>query len=208
LSGKKDKGYFEIVIDRDFETDEENGEYSIHFKPANGKKTFSNEEKKVLFDALAEMIPEGGIVSTYATKESGITKGGIHGLDRLAKEYGFKKTNQHPTRKTKKGLPVKRVWYIKGTDKTMEGSFYIKGEIKQKPTQQKKEEKAGTDDQRKAVEKLRALTEKDNGHLLRDTLGNIVKTGHDYFMKFKNGVVRYVRVHGLDVMDSMFDEGK
>ena len=27
-------------------------------------------------------------------------------------------------------------------------------------------------------------------------------------MKFKNGVVRYVRVHGLDVMDSMFDEGK
>lgn len=205
LKGKKEKGYFEIVIDRDFNTDKENGEYSVHFKPNGDKKTFTKEEKKELFDALAEMIPEGGIVSTYATKESGITKGGIHGLDRLAKEYGFKKTSSHPYRKNSKGQPVKRTWYVKGSNEKMEGSYYIKGQVKQQIEVEQKQAEPSTPNQQTTVDELNRKTKQDQGHLLKKA-GKIVKTGHDYFMKFTNGIVRYTRVHGLDFMDSMYPE--
>lgn len=206
LDDNKEKGYFEIVIDKDFNTDEENGEYSVHFKPKNGDKdVFTNEDKKQLFDALSEMIPDGGIVSTYATKGSGITKGGIHGLDRLAKDYGFQKVSDHPYKKNKKGNPVKRTWYMKKTDEKIQGSFYIKGEIETQEQVETKKPKASTPNQQTTLDELNRKTKSDTDKLYKKG-GKVVKTGHDYFLKFKNGIVRYIRVHGLEIMDSMYPE--
>lgn len=206
LADNKEKGYFEIVIDKDFNTDEENGEYSVHFKPKNGDKdVFTNEDKKQLFDALSEMIPDGGIVSTYATKGSGITKGGIHGLDRLAKDYGFQKVSDHPYKKNSKGNPVKRTWYMKKTNEKIQGSFYIKGEIETQEQIETKKPKASTPNQQTTLDELNRKTKSDTDKLYKKG-GKVVKTGHDYFLKFKNGIVRYIRVHGLEIMDSMYPE--
>ena len=83
LKGQKDKGYFEVVKDL------ENNNYSIHFKPTDSKNpnAFTEEEKIILFQAAADVIPEGANLSTWGE----LSKGGIHGLNRFL-DLGFVKT--------------------------------------------------------------------------------------------------------------------
>lgn len=80
ITGQEQKGYFELV------RDQEDGQYSIHFKPTdkNNPKAFTDQEKDILFKAVAEILPEGARLSTWGE----LTKGGIHGLERF-RNLGF-----------------------------------------------------------------------------------------------------------------------
>lgn len=97
LKGKENKGYFEVVKDL------EDNNYSVHFKPTDSKNSnaFTQEEKAILFQAVADIIPDGANLSTWGE----LTKGGIHGLNRFA-DLGFTKTGERPA-KTKAGEDIK-----------------------------------------------------------------------------------------------------
>ena len=97
LKGKENKGYFEVVKDL------EDNNYSVHFKPTDSKNSnaFTQEEKAILFQAVADVIPDGANLSTWGK----LTKGGIHGLNRFA-DLGFTKTGERPA-KTKAGEDIK-----------------------------------------------------------------------------------------------------
>lgn len=97
LKGKENKGYFEVVKDL------EDNNYSVHFKPTDSKNSnaFTQEEKAILFQAVADVIPDGANLSTWGE----LTKGGIHGLNRFA-DLGFTKTGERPA-KTKAGEDIK-----------------------------------------------------------------------------------------------------
>lgn len=96
LKGKENKGYFEVVKDL------EDNNYSVHFKPTDSKNSnaFTQEEKAILFQAVADVIPDGANLSTWGE----LTKGGIHGLNRFA-DLGFTKTGERPA-KTKAGEDI------------------------------------------------------------------------------------------------------
>ena len=85
LKGKESKGYFEVVKDL------EDNNYSVHFKPTDSKNpnAFTQEEKAILFQAVADVIPDGVNLSTWGE----LTKGGIHGLSRFV-DLGFTKTGE------------------------------------------------------------------------------------------------------------------
>ena len=85
LKGQKDRGYFEVV--KDFE----DNNYSVHFKPtdSNNPNAFTQDEKAILFQALADIIPAGANVSTWGE----LSKGGIAGLNRFA-NLGFIKVGE------------------------------------------------------------------------------------------------------------------
>jgi Holliday junction resolvasome RuvABC DNA-binding subunit len=63
IKGQHDKGYFELV------KDEEPGFYSVHFKTGNADTHelygSTKEERKILFQELVKVIPEGAKVSTW-----------------------------------------------------------------------------------------------------------------------------------------------
>lgn len=96
LKGKESKGYFEVVKDL------EDNNYSVHFKPTDSKNpnAFTQEEKAILFQAVADVIPNGANLSTWGE----LTKGGIHGLSRFA-DLGFTKTGERSA-KTKAGEDI------------------------------------------------------------------------------------------------------
>ena len=96
LKGKENKGYFEAVKDL------EDNNYSVHFKPTDSKNpnAFTQEEKAILFQAVADIIPDGANLSTWGE----LTKGGIHGLSRFA-DLGFTKTGERSA-KTKAGEDI------------------------------------------------------------------------------------------------------
>ena len=97
LKGKENKGYFEVVKDL------EDNNYSVHFKPTDSKNpnAFTQEEKAILFKAVADAIPDGANLSTWGE----LTNGGIHGLNRFA-DLGFTKTGERSA-KTKAGEDIK-----------------------------------------------------------------------------------------------------
>lgn len=96
LKGKENKGYFEVVKDL------EDNNYSVHFKPTDSKNpnAFTQEEKAILFQAVADIIPYGANLSTWGE----LSKGGIHGLNRFA-NLGFTKTGERAV-KTKSGEDI------------------------------------------------------------------------------------------------------
>ena len=96
LKGKENKGYFEVVKDL------EDNNYSVHFKPTDSKNpnAFTKEEKAILFQSVADVIPDGANLSTWGE----LTKGGIHGLSRFA-DLGFTKTGERSA-KTKTGEDI------------------------------------------------------------------------------------------------------
>ena len=96
LKGKENKGYFEVVKDL------EDNNYSVHFKPTDSKNpnAFTQEEKSILFQAVADVIPDGANLSTWGE----LTNGGIHGLSRFA-DLGFTKTGERSA-KTKAGEDI------------------------------------------------------------------------------------------------------
>ena len=96
LKGKENKGYFEVIKDL------EDNNYSVHFKPTDSKNpnAFTQEEKAILFQAVADVIPYGANLSTWGE----LTNGGIHGLSRFA-DLGFTKTGERSA-KTKAGEDI------------------------------------------------------------------------------------------------------
>ena len=96
IKGKRNKGYFELVKDH------EGANYSVHFKSAKATSdNFSAAEKEILFKAIAEAVPEGGVLSTWGT----ISKGGIAGLNRF-KALGFKEIGTRQIKFKKHGTAI------------------------------------------------------------------------------------------------------
>ena len=104
LKSQKSKGYFELVKDH------EDGFYSVHFKPvdSNNPNAFTEEEKSILFQAVADAIPTGGKISTWGE----LSKGGIAGLNRFA-DLGFTQTGTRNV-KMKSGEDVSIPIFTKG----------------------------------------------------------------------------------------------
>lgn len=182
LKGKKEKGYFEIVVDTDKNGKKEDGHYSLHFKPTDDKNphAFTDEEKKILFDTMDEMLPVGAKVSTWTTKENGITKGGIHGLERFGKGgYGYKKVQ---VRKgwTKDGEEIMLPIYRKDAPAT----------IRQDSTEPNAKQK-------EVLAILQDKLEKDQKTVTWNKAKSVVRTGHDYFIKQGRSILRFLRVHGV-----------
>ena len=68
---------FELVKDI------EPNNYSVHFKTDRNGLSFGN--KMQLFAKVADEVPEGANLSTWGS----ISKGGIHGINRFGKDFGF-----------------------------------------------------------------------------------------------------------------------
>ena len=83
LKGQHNKGYFELVKDKEY------GYYSVHFKTARdgGKYNATDtdyttkEERKILFKELIKAIPNGGKVSTWGS----LSEDGVRGLDNVGR---------------------------------------------------------------------------------------------------------------------------
>ena len=68
---------FELVKDI------EPNNYSVHFKTNRNGLSYGN--KMQLFAKVADEVPEGANLSTWGS----ISKGGIHGINRFGKDFGF-----------------------------------------------------------------------------------------------------------------------
>lgn len=68
---------FELVKDA------EPNNYSVHFKTDRNSLSYGN--KMQLFAKVADEVPEGANLSTWGS----ISKGGIHGINRFSKDFGF-----------------------------------------------------------------------------------------------------------------------
>ena len=91
FKGHPEKGFFELVQDREYNGEEYGkliNEYSIHFKTKSASADndtvyatvpLEKTEKEDLFLALIKAVPEGAKVSTWGE----LTKGGIHALESL-----------------------------------------------------------------------------------------------------------------------------
>lgn len=73
---------FELVKDI------EPNNYSIHFKTDRNGLSYGN--KMQLFAKVADEVPEGANLSTWGS----ISKGGIHGINRFGKDFGFVKIGE------------------------------------------------------------------------------------------------------------------
>ena len=117
LKSKPEIGYFEVV------KDEEDNYYSVHFKPEDkdNPNAWSKEEKEILFQAVADILPSGAYLSTWGE----LSKGGIAGLNRFG-NLGFTEVERREV-KTKGGgdsgitIPV----WKKNETTTSEASGYI-----------------------------------------------------------------------------------
>lgn len=63
--------------------DVEPNNYSVHFKTDRNSLNYDN--KMQLFAKVADEVPEGANLSTWGS----ISKGGIHGINRFGKDFGF-----------------------------------------------------------------------------------------------------------------------
>ena len=68
---------FELVKDI------EPNNYSVHFKTDRNDLSYGN--KMQLFAKIADEVPEGANLSTWGS----VSKGGIHGINRFGKDFGF-----------------------------------------------------------------------------------------------------------------------
>lgn len=77
--------FFKQQPDQRFELvkDIEPNNYSVHFKTDRNGLSYGN--KMQLFAKIADEVPEGANLSTWGS----ISKGGIHGINRFGKDFGF-----------------------------------------------------------------------------------------------------------------------
>ena len=73
---------FELVKDI------EPNNYSVHFKTDRNGLSYGN--KMQLFAKVADEVPEGANLSTWGS----VSKGGIHGINRFGKDFGFVKVGE------------------------------------------------------------------------------------------------------------------
>lgn len=103
LKGQHEKGYFELV------KDEEPRYYSIHLKTSTertgslttsrGEKSIpsTREERKILWDQLIKLIPDGSIVSTWGE----LSDDGIYALNKIGRLGKFNKIGERQVSKKK-----------------------------------------------------------------------------------------------------------
>lgn len=82
--------------------DVEPNNYSVHFKTDRNGLNYGN--KMQLFAKVADEVPEGANLSTWGS----ISKGGIHGINRFGKDFGFIQngTRQLTMKETKEPVEV------------------------------------------------------------------------------------------------------
>lgn len=82
--------FFKQQPDQRFELvkDIEPNNYSVHFKTDRNGLSYGN--KMQLFAKIADEVPEGANLSTWGS----ISKGGIHGINRFGKDFGFVKVGE------------------------------------------------------------------------------------------------------------------
>lgn len=127
LKGEKEKGYFEVTANTDFNSTKFNGDYSVRFETNNGKfgsddvQPTTKEERQVLFDQLAKVIPYGARVSAFGN----INTAGIQAIDKLGQQNKWMKSQS--TRKAvseetdeKVDVPI----YVKPNKKSSEYEYY------------------------------------------------------------------------------------
>ena len=85
---------FELVKDWEPEN------YSVHFKTDRGALSYG--DKMQLFAKVADEVPEGSLISTWGT----ISKGGVHGINRFGKDFGFKQVGTRQLTLKGTGEPV------------------------------------------------------------------------------------------------------
>lgn len=68
--------------------DVEPNNYSVHFKTDRNGLSYGN--KMQLFAKVADEVPEGANLSTWGS----VSKGGIHGINRFGKDFGFVKVGE------------------------------------------------------------------------------------------------------------------
>lgn len=105
---------FELVKDI------EPNNYSVHFKTDRDGLSYGN--KMQLFAKVADEVPEGANLSTWGS----ISKGGIHGINRFGKDFGF---IQNGTRQlTMKGTkePVEEEVFQKPLNHHLQGEDAVK----------------------------------------------------------------------------------
>ena len=107
LQGQEGKGYFELVEDL------EPGNYSVHFKPtdASNPNAFTEVEKRALFQAIANAVPNGGNLSTWGS----ISRGGLAGINRFG-SLGFNQTGTRSLVMKGTGEPVDVPIFTKSDD--------------------------------------------------------------------------------------------
>lgn len=82
--------------------DVEPNNYSVHFKTDRNGLNYGN--KMQLFAKVADEVPEGANLSTWGS----VSKGGIHGINRFGKDFGFIRngTRQLTMKRTKEPVEV------------------------------------------------------------------------------------------------------
>lgn len=94
--------FFKQQPDQRFELvkDIEPNNYSVHFKTDQGALNYG--QKMQLFAKVADEIPEGANVSTWGS----VSKGGIHGVNRFGKDFGFNKVGTRQLTMKGTGEPI------------------------------------------------------------------------------------------------------
>ena len=94
--------FFKKSPDQQFELvkDWEPGNYSVHFKTDRGALSYG--DKMQLFAKVADEVPEGGDISTWGT----ISKGGVHGINRFGKDFGFQQVGTRQLTLKGTGEPI------------------------------------------------------------------------------------------------------
>ena len=100
LKNKPDIGYFEVVMDA------EDGRYYVYFKPKDkdNSNAWSEEEKEILFQAVADMIPSGA----YLSVRGELSKGGVAGLNRFG-NLGFTEVERRDIKIKGNKSPITKV---------------------------------------------------------------------------------------------------
>lgn len=201
IENKENAGYFELVRDFDPKTGKPNGEYSVHFKPSEGSRDmFSDEERKLLFDALVANIPEGGIVTTHGT----LTKGGIHGLNRFLEDYKFEKVIKNGKVQYNKGYET--ITDDEGNEKDIPYNIpkYRKPKSKPKVTTPEGNTVEPTEKQLDVLSKLQEKQKKDDTAVRwkrdpndKESSGSVVRTALNYFIRLERQIHPFNRLHAI-----------
>ena len=100
LKNKPDIGYFEVV------KDDEDGHYYVYFNPKDkdNPNAWSEEEKEILFQVVADMIPSGA----YLSVRGELSKGGVAGLNRFG-SLGFTEVERRDVKIKGNKSPITKV---------------------------------------------------------------------------------------------------
>lgn len=100
--------------------DVEPNNYSVHFKTDRNGLNYGN--KMQLFAKVADEVPEGANLSTWGS----ISKGGIHGVNRFGKDFGFIQNGTRQLTMKGSGEPVNVGVFQKPLNHHLQGDDAVK----------------------------------------------------------------------------------